>query len=149
MIPQISQKSAPCCFRVTHKLLSGIIGAALGTILFFSGCVFVTITPELENPFIITVYWNGEPLVPDTESGVLPTKTLGEKGAEIHASVKDEKGNHVVPETFEWYLKGELKYEGVDTIFVENTLDRGTYWIDILVKEGLILSSEHVKFVVE
>jgi len=118
-------------------------------ILLFSNCAVITITEDLENPFIITFTWNGETLVPDSETGELPVQTLDENGAEVKALVADENGKNVVPDIYEWYLKGELFEDGEDTIFLNGTLEIGIYWLDLIVGEDEILSSEQVEFVKE
>jgi hypothetical protein len=117
-------------------------------VLLSFGCVVIPITEELENPFIITISWNGDMLELDPDTGELPIQILDEKGAVVQATVNDEYGNLVIPEIYEWYLKGILIEDGDDTIYLDNTLQIGTYWLDLIVGKGAILSSEQVDFIV-
>jgi hypothetical protein len=133
--------------NVKFPLLTWLI--IIGIVLFFCGCVVVNITEDLQNPYLITMTWNGETLVPDPETGELPVQTLDENGVEVKALVTDENGKIVVPDIYEWYLKGELFEEGEDTVFLNGTLEIGTYWLDLIVGEDEILSSEQVEFVKE
>ena len=52
-----------------NKLIFSILIWA-GIVLLFSGCVVVTITEDLQNPFIITIKWNDVELEPDTKTPV-------------------------------------------------------------------------------
>jgi len=126
-------------------IFSILIGA--GIVLLFSGCVVVTITEDLQNPFIITIRWNDVELEPDTKTGQLPVQTLDEKGAVVEAIVKDEYGNTVFDATYEWYLNGERVEEWNDSkIELSGTMANGFYWLDLIVGKGEILSSERVEF---
>jgi hypothetical protein len=125
------------------KLFSSILICSL---LFLFGCVNFIISPELENPFIITLYWNGQELEPDQDTGELPVQTMDENGAHVQAEVTDEFDETVKPATYEWYLQGELIEQGVNEIFIDSSREIGYYWLDIIVGKGEILSSEHVDF---
>jgi hypothetical protein len=129
--------------KVIYLLLIGI-----GMVLLFSGCVVVTITEDLQNPFLITMTWNGKVLEPDSESGRLPIQTFNLNGAVITATVTDEYGDPVLPDVYEWYLKGELIEEWHDnTVVLDDTLEMGMYWLDIIVGKGTIISSEQLEFI--
>jgi hypothetical protein len=118
-----------------------------GIVLLFSGCVVVTITEDLQNPFLITMTWDGETLEPD-DTGQLPVQTLDEEGAVVEATVIDEYGDPVFCATYEWYLNGELIEDGKDKSFdLSGTLEIGSYCLDFIVKKDTILSSEHVEFI--
>jgi len=111
----------------------------------------IPITAELENPFIITVSWDKQELIP--ENGELPPQTLYKESVSVHASVFDEYENPLSLEDldiFEWYVNGQpvVEYK-TDTITIEKPQSKGTYWLDIIVGKDLILSSEHVRFTVE
>lgn len=120
----------------------------MGLFLFLFGCVVLTITEELENPFVITMTWNGETLIPDQDTGELPEQILDGNGAVVSACIFDEDGKIVIPEIYEWYLKGELIQEGAEEIYLDSTLGVGVYWLDLIVGKGEILSSEQLDFVV-
>ena len=126
-------------------IFSILIGA--GIFLLFSGCVVVTITEDLQNPFIITIKWNDVELETDTKTGQLPVQTLDEKGAVVEAIVEDEYENPVFDATYEWYLNGELveAWDG-SKIELNGTMANGFYWLDLIVGKGVILSSERVEF---
>jgi len=109
----------------------------------------VVITPELENPFVITMRWNDEVLVPDTDTGDLPIQSLTKEGAEVEATVKDENGDIVIPGRYEWYLQDELLSCQDKTINIPGTLEPGFYQLILIVKKESILSSECIKFSVE
>lgn len=117
--------------------------------MLFSSCAVITIVEDLENPFNITFTWNDVTLLPDSDTGELPVQTLDDDGAVVQASVTDEDGNPVVTKMYEWYLNGELFEEGEDIVFISGTLEIGTYWLDLIVGKGEILSSEQVEFVME
>jgi hypothetical protein len=138
--------------KITFSLLIGI-----SIVLLFSGCVIVTITDDLQNPFIITMTWyygenaeKGETLLPDPETGELPVQTLEGNGAVVEATVEDEYGAPVIDATYEWYLNGELKQTGKNNMYeISGTLEIGSYWLDLVVGKGEVLSSEHLEFVKE
>jgi hypothetical protein len=135
------------------KIIFSILIIAV-IVMLFSGCMVVTITEDMQNPFIITMTWyygeKGETLLPDPETGQLPVQTLDVKGAVVEATVEDEYGHPVIDATYEWYLNGELKQKGEkNTYELSGTLERGSYWLNIIVGKGEILSSEHIEFVKE
>jgi hypothetical protein len=120
----------------------------IGLFLFIFGCQIFLITPELENPFIITLYWNDRELMPDPDTGELPVQNLDESGAVVEAEVTDEYGEKVIPEVYEWYISGELIKQGVNSVFLDNSMGIGNYWLDVIVGKDSILSSEHVDFII-
>jgi hypothetical protein len=130
------------------KMKKFIFLLLMGLFLFLCGCVVLTITEELENPFVITMTWNGETLIPDQETGELPEQILDGDGAVVRARIADEDGKIVIPEIYEWYLKGELIQEGTEELYLDSTLEVGIYWLDLIVGKGEILSSEQLDFVV-
>ena len=75
-----------------HKVIVMIIGIA---VLLFSGCLIIEVLPELENPFMITF------------SGAREYLPQGDE-MEITAHTVDEYGNEIIPESYEWYLNGEV-----------------------------------------
>ena len=108
-----------------------LIGVLL---LLVPGCLILEITPELDNPFIITF------------TGVMEDLPLGEE-MEITANITDENGIDVIPDSYEWYLDGELiPDQNGDTIWIGNTLELGVYWLDLIVTKDSILSSDRVIF---
>ena len=116
---------------MVNKVIIMIVGIA---VLLFSGCLVIEVLPELENPFMITFSGAREYLPQDTEM-------------EIKAHTADEYGNEIIPESYEWYLNGEIVPEAKeDTITVGPSLELGIYWLDLIVKKDLILSSERVIF---
>jgi len=126
-----------------------IITVLIGIIIFFLlGCVNFLITTDLENPFVITILWNDVELVPDPDTGELPLQMLDADGAVVTALVFDENGVPVVPEIYEWYLRGELIKQNSDTITLDNSPGIGSYWLDIIVGKDTILSSEQVEFII-
>lgn len=120
----------------------------IGLFLFIFGCQIFLIIPELENPFIITLYWNDQELMPDPDTGELPVQNLDESGAVVEAEVTDEYGEKVIPEVYEWYISGELIKQGVNSVFLDNSMGIGNYWLDVIVGKDSILSSEHVDFII-
>jgi hypothetical protein len=125
------------------------IGPAI--FLFLIGCVVIPITTELENPFILQINWDKKNLYPD-DTGELPLQIIRNESVTVIVSVFDEYENRVIfddLDIFEWYLNGELFDEDKDTITLPHSLDKGTYWLDIIVGKDSILSSEHVRFRVE
>jgi hypothetical protein len=128
-------------------MLKIIFPLFIALLLLICGCAILTITADLENPLLITLTWNGETLETDPATGKLPGQILDTDGAVVRASITDEYGNPVIPESYEWYLKGEF-YEDGDTILLDNTMGIGVYWLDIIVKNDTILSSEQVEFVI-
>lgn len=126
-----------------------IFSVLIGIIIFFLlGCVNFLITTDLENPFVITILWNDVELVPDPDTGELPLQMLDADGAVVTALVFDENGVPVVPEIYEWYLRGELIKQNSDTITLDNSPGIGSYWLDIIVGKDTILSSEQVEFII-
>jgi len=126
-----------------------IFSVLIGIIIFFLlGCVNFLITTDLENPFVITILWNDVELVPDPDTGELPLQMLDADGAVVTALVFDENGVPVVPEIYEWYLRGELIKQNADTVTLDNSPGIGSYWLDIIVGKDTILSSEQVEFII-
>lgn len=131
--------------RMKKIIFTVLIGI---TIFFLLGCVNFLITTDLENPFVITILWNDVELVPDPDTGELPLQMLDADGAVVTALVFDENGVPVVPEIYEWYLRGELIKQNVDTVTLDNSPGIGSYWLDIIVGKDTILSSEQVEFII-
>ena len=131
--------------RMKKIIFTVLIGI---TIFFLLGCVNFLITTDLENPFVITILWNDVELVPDPDTGELPLQMLDADGAVVTALVFDENGVPVVPEIYEWYLRGELIKQNSDTITLDNSPGIGSYWLDIIVGKDTILSSEQVEFII-
>jgi hypothetical protein len=109
-----------------------------------TGCLVVSITEDMQNPFTLTVTWDGTVLVTDQDTGSLPVQTLNEKGAVVSVSVKDERGDTVVPETYEWYINDELILTGKESVFIDGSRASGT--LSVIVGQGEVLSSEQVFF---
>ncbi len=108
-----------------------LIGVLL---LLVPGCLILEITPELDNPFIITF------------SGVREELPLDEE-MEIAANTTDENGIDVIPDSYEWYLDGELiPDQNGNMIRIGRTLELGVYWLDLIVTKDSILSSDRVIF---
>jgi len=100
---------------------------------FITGCLVLTIEPEMNNPFIITL--DG-------------TKEVLQKGEEmtITVSVTDENGAEVVPDSYEWYLQGAELPENDSTITIGSSLETGIYVLDIVITKASIMSSESFTF---
>jgi hypothetical protein len=122
----------------TISMLSMVLLLAL------TGCLVVSITEDMQNPFTVTINWDGTALVPEPDTGSLPLQTLDENGAVVSVSVKDERGSTVVPETYEWYINDELILTGSDTVVIDGSRASGT--LSVIVGQGEILSSEQVLF---
>jgi hypothetical protein len=133
-----------------RQIVCYIIPAVL---LFIVGCVVIPITAELENPFIIKVFWDEKELDPNPDTGEIPPQTFDKESVSVRASVFDEYEKHLSLDDldiFEWYINGQLVVEyKTDTITIEKPQSKGTYWLDIIVGKDTILSSEHVRFTVE
>ena len=130
--------------------MKGTFYIVLISLLFFlCGCVVFSITSDMENPFVLTLIWNGETLTPDPETGDLPVQTINGESVMVQVMVEDENGNMITPELYEWYLTGELIAEGNDTVYIDKSLEIGVYWLDVIVGKGDVLSSEQVDFIVQ
>ena len=116
---------------MVNKVILLIIGIV---VLLFSGCLVIDVVPELENPFIITF------------SGAREYLPQGDE-MEVTAHTVDEYGVEILPESYEWYLNGEMiPEEEDDTVKVGSSLELGLYWLDLVVQKDFILSSERVIF---
>lgn len=112
-----------------------------------SGCAVVTVIEDLQNPFLITITWDGTELTPDA-AGELPSQCYSQSDAVVvEVAVSDEFGCDVVPESCEWYLEDELIEKDTDSVELAGTLAVGVvHQLNVLVKKGAILSSESVQF---
>jgi hypothetical protein len=66
---------------------------------------------------------------------------------EVIAITTDEFGNSLKVDGYQWYLDGEeLPGETKNTIVIGSELFVGTYWLDLMVTKGSIISSGRVVF---
>jgi hypothetical protein len=93
-----------------------------------SGGLELEIITEMENPIEITF------------SGALELLPSG-SNMTVFASTSEPV------DSYQWYLKGTpINGETSDTITIGETLEPGTYWLDLVVVKGSILSSQGVVF---
>jgi len=98
-----------------------------------TGCLVLDIEPELQNPFTIRF------------DGARDTLHIGENMT-VTAIVRDEKGNEIVPDMYEWYLDGNQLSEGSNNVTVGDGLSPDRYTLDLMVVKDTVLSSESVGF---
>jgi hypothetical protein len=93
-----------------------------------SGGLELEIITEMENPIEITF------------SGALEFLPLG-SNMTVFASTSEPV------DSYQWYLRGmPVSGETGNTITIGETLELGTYWLDLVVVKGSILSSEGIVF---
>jgi len=98
------------------------------------GFVEITVKEELENPLTVTFSGSSRFL-------------LQGNNMTITATVTDENGNSITPDSYEWYLDGELLINETDnTITIGESLAPDTYYLDLVVTKGNIISSSTVVF---
>jgi hypothetical protein len=129
------------------SLVLFILSVVAGMGVLLSGCAVVTVIEDLQNPFLITITWDGTELSPDA-AGELPSQCYSQSDAVVvEVAVSDEFGCDVVPESCEWYLEDELIEKDTDSVELAGTLAVGVvHQLNVLVKKGAILSSESVQF---
>jgi hypothetical protein len=119
------------------------------------GCAMVTITVDLDNPYPVTMIWNGEELAPDPGTDELPAQILEEGGAVVESLVKDACGKPIKPDSCEWYLNDALLKREVLTrcsssskVVIEDNLGYGTYQLSLIAQKDKILSSVRLQIIV-
>ena len=113
---------------------TAIAAIALSALLvILSGCLVLTVDPQLDNPYQITL------------CGVEDVLSLGEQMV-VTATVKDENGCPVFPDKYEWYLRGSLLPAKCGTIVIGQALDTGLYTLDVIVSKDGVPSSEGAVF---
>lgn len=98
------------------------------------GLVEISIEEKLDNP--LNISFSGDQRF-----------LLEGNNMEITATVTDENGNPVTPDSYEWYFDGELiSGETSNTIIIGGNLLPDTYYLDLVVTMGNVISSETVVF---
>jgi len=98
------------------------------------GFVEITVEEELENP--LTISFSGSRRF-----------LLQGNNMDITATVTDENGNSITPDSYEWYLDGDLLTGETDnTITIGDSLAPDTYYLDLVVTKGNIISSSTIVF---